>query len=522
VAISDIIKDKLKNFFKTKKETVSTEDEVPRSYKGWGGVIGHATNWYFDSLRESASRQKKYREYRYLDKNLGEASAALNVYSDNIVSGAVGGEENYSVYIDPKTPNAKRIEEVIEELESRTRIKDDIWDIARDTLCYGDSWEEIVISKSGNNLWVEKLKTLPVEEIYARVDRRGRWIDIRYPYSQKANIADKDEILFKWWQIIHFKMGKGVYGVDRSIFSNASRRIGRQLLWIDDSMVLARLSRAYMRYAFMVDTTGLPLDDKFRFAEEFLERVRRKDIIDRYTGRISPVDSPWMPDEDIVIPVEKDSPQGIEVLEGDLRLGNIDDVKYFQEKFFIALNIPKAYVSKEEGVKAKATITQLDVQFARQVRRKQRALRPGLRKLYQIAFYLNGIDPDSFKWDITFPPLATMDELLRWEMEEVKARIAETYTVKIGALNNLWILERLLGFSKDDIKRYSLFSKEDMKEGMALSPETAAAIRKDPYLRQVLDDLKDLVSWQLEREKAVEDMKPVGVNREEDLSDKWE
>jgi len=520
--IINAVRNKLRKFLDVADVKKSTE-HMPDILRGAGSFMGRLTTAYFGSLREATKRTARYSEYEYLDKHLAEASATLNVYSDNVVSGAIGGAENYQVVVNKKTPNIEKIEEVVKATERRTRIKDDVWDIARDTICFGDNWEEIIIGqeKESKEFVVQKLKGLPPKQMYADVDERGVLKNAEIPYIQKQSVSDKARIEFHWWQVIHFKMGRGIYGVNRSLFSNASRRIGRQLLWIDDSMVLARLSRAYQRYAFMVDTSGLGPDEKFEFAEQFLERVRRKEIVDRSSGRISPLDAPWMPDEDIAIPVEKDSPQDIKVLAGDLRLGQIDDVRYFQEKFFMALNIPKAYVSKEEGVRAKATITQLDVQFARQVRRKQRALRPGLRQMYRVAFYLADIDPDLFEWEIVFPVLATMDELLKWEMELVKAKIAKLYGVEIGALNNLWIMEKLLEFSREEIEKYSVLAPEDMKGGSSLPTETAAMIKKDPFLRHALDDLKDLAAWKIGREQEMEDKKEIGLEREEELSDKW-
>jgi len=517
----DKIRTRIQKFLKTPDIKKSTE-HIPDTAGDMNKFTKRLTKSYYDSLTESVKRIAKYAEYRYLDRNLAEATATLNIYADNIVSGAIGGEENYKLVVDRKTPNLEKIEKVVKETEKRTGIKDDVWDIARDLICFGDDFEEIVIAEQNGEVFVQKLKRLPIEQVYADVDERGVWKDPKYPYAQKKSLLDKNEIKFEEWRMIHFRMGRGIYGVERSIFSNASRRIGRQLLWIDDSAVLARLSRAYQRFAFFIDTSGLGLDDKFRFTEEWMERVRRKDIIDRTTGRISPLDAPWMPDEDIGIPTDKDNPQDVKVLSGDLNLGRIDDILYVQEKFFMALNMPKQYASKEEGVRAKATITQLDIQFARQVRRKQAALKPGLRKFYRTAFYLDDIDPDSFEWEVVFPAMATMDEYLKWEMERVKAGIAKTYAVDAGALNNLWILEKLLGFSKEEVARYSAVTPEEIgKEGVNVPPEIAAAIRKDPQLRWALEDLKDLSLWKLSREKDLEGKKEIGSEREESLNDKW-
>ena len=518
----DIVRDRLKKFLQvdpartTERSAEDMPDDINR-------LMGKMRGAYFDSLTEATKRTKKYEEFKYLDKNLAEASSTLNIYSDNIVSGAIGGAENYKVVIDESAHAADKATEVVKETEKRTGIKDDVWDIARDMICFGDDWEEIVVEERNKKFGVKKLKSLPIKEMYADVNEHGAFKDEDIPYIQKDFASDSKGISFEKWRIVHFKVGRGIYGVDRSIFSNSSRRVGRQLLWIDDAMVVARLSRAYQRLAFMVDTSNLNAEDKFRFAEKFLDRIRRHNIVDRTTGRVSPLDTPWFVDEDIAIPVEKDSPQGVKLITSDYNVSRIEDVRYFQEKFFMALNMPKAYASQEQGVRAKATITQLDVQFARQVRRKQSMLRPGLRRIYETAFWLADIDPDSFVWNVVFPVLATMDEMLKWNMEKVKAEIAKFYTVDMGVMNSLWVYEKLMGFNKEEIGKYALVKPEEMGETYTnISPETAALIRRDPYLRTVLDDLKDLASWQLSREKEMEGKKVVDeVEREEELSDKW-
>jgi len=520
MAFKDIIKTRLQKFL---HEPDKSTEVLSGDIKGPSGMMGHITKPYFDSLKAGVKRLVRYYEYKYLDKNLAEATATLNIYSDNIVSGAIAGEASYQVRVDENTPNIEKIQKVVDEMEKRTAIKDGIWDIARDTISLGDDWEELVIGEKNKKAGIWKVKPLPPEEMFADIDERGVWVNPHYPYVQKETAWSTAQIDFEWWRCVHFKVGRGIYGVDRSIFSNASRRIGRQLLWIDDSVVLARLSRAYQRFAFMVDTTGLSMEDKFRFADEFLERVKRTDIADRTSGRISPIDAQWLSDEDIAIPVEKDSPQDVKVLSGDINLGKIDDILYLQTKFFMALNMPKQYASKEEGVRAKATITQLDIQFARQVRRKQGSLKPGLRHIYNVEFWLNDIDPSAFKWDIVFPPLSTMDEMLKWEMEKVKAEIAEIYTTKIGALNSMWVFQELLGFNKEDIKNYALAQPgEEGDDPINISPETMAMIRNSPYLRYALDDLKDLAAWKIKTQKDLEGTKPVGIEREEDLGDHWD
>jgi len=473
------------------------------------------------------TRLEKYDEYRYLDENLAEASSALNLYADNVVSGSIGYEENYKVVIDENVQNSEEIMRVVEKNESLSNIKDAVWEVARNLTAYGDDFREVVIAQdpSDGTYFVKKIKQLPVKEIVANVDERGVFIDQKKMYSQKKNIFDNKSLVdFEWWRLIHFKIGQGVYGVDRSIFSGAARRIGRQLLWIDEALVIGRMSRAWMRYAYLVDVEGLSPQDAWEYIETFMAQMRRKELVDTDSGKISVADKPPMPDEDIAIPVSRDSKQDVKVLSGDLNISRIEDVKYLQNKFLMAVSVPKAYMAIEEGVRAKATIQQIDVQFARQVRRRQAALIPGLRQFYNIVFVINGIDPTAFRWNIIFPELATTDEMIKWNLEKIKAEIAKIYMVDIAALNNEWLFTEMLQFPKEKAKEYALTfgtegdNRNSIGNGISLDPHLVASVRKNPQLRQILNDLKDIVAYKIARDQALEGMIEIGVNK----NNKWE
>lgn len=501
----------------------------PKGTSFLGGVWASLRKSYYDALKEAQSRVDKYKKFAFLDKNLAEATSVLNIYADNIVSGAIGGDENFKVVIDEKTPNADVIEEIVEKLEQRTGIKDDIWELARDMMEAGDRFAEVVIAQlDSGETGICKLKKLPEAELYADVDDRGVFNDPNFPYYQRPNVYTRKKIPFDWWRIIHFKTGSGVYGVERSLFANASLRIGRQLLWIDDSIVLARMSRACQRYAYMIDTSGIPPQEKLEYVKQWMTDLKTDEVIDAITGEIDVLETPPLPDKDIAIPVEKDSPQDIKVLSGDANLGNIDDVKYMETKFFMAVGMPKAYASQEEGTRAKATLGQIDVQFARQVRRRQHALNPGLRQFYETEFILNNIDPTSFEWNIVFPALGTMDELMKWEMTKVKAEVAKVLVVDIGVVNELWVLEELMGFTQDQIKKYAqilpaeLGGSEDKETvNINFTPEMRVMIKRDPQLRAMLSNMKDLINWQLSREQELENKKAVGTDRTKPVADNW-
>lgn len=478
------------------------------------GLPSAVRNWYKNMMQSVGDRKAKYDMYDFLDKNLPEAETALSVYADNVVSGNSGGDDTYDVVIDEGYGGVDKVEEIITALETRLRIKDDVWDIVRDFIKYGDVFEEVVIAKEGDKFFIQKLKDLPEDQMWVNHDEFGR-IDPEFPYIQKVDPFTDDGIKFEDWRIIHFKMGRRMYGVDRSLFANSSNRIGRQLIMVYESMVIARLQRAAQRYAWNVDTSGMPEDDKFAYLERFEERVKRRAMVSQETGRLNLYDKPWLPDDDVFVPVDKESTQqGIQVLSGDLNIGNIVDVEFLQDLFFMGVQFPKVYAAKEGDVRGKATITQLDIQFARQVRRRQSALRPGLRKLYSTELILNGIDPDSFSWDIIFPELGTVDEMIKWQIEKLKAEVAKVYMVDIQALNNDWLYKEVLGLTQAEIDDYGLFLPPPEGDGeFELPAEMARRVRQDPALRWILNDLKDVLDARKARSDMVANKRVVGVKR---------
>jgi len=471
------------------------------------------TKWYQNAVNPNFSRLDQYKVFDFLDRNLAEGSTALNIYADNIVSGAIGGAETYKVLIEEGTPDAERKEALIKDAEDRTGIKKHVWEIARDLTKFGDDFEEVVVIQTpAGDYLIDKLKKLPEGEIFANVDERGVVKDNDYPYYQKApDMPDDALIYFDWWRLIHFKIGRGTYGFGKSLFSNASQRIGRQLLWMDDCLVIGRITRAWMRYAFGVDVTNLPPEEVWEYLDKFKSRVTKKEVVERSDGRILIGDNPPMVDEDIFYPIREGSNQDVKVLSGDANIGSIDDMKYVQTKFLMAVSVPKAYVGLEADTRSRATLTQIDVQFSRQVRRRQYELVPGLERFYEIVFTLAGIDPNSFAWSIQFPELNTTDELLQWEMMKLKAEVAKTYVIDIGCLNNEWIYDKLLGFTQEEKDLYAeIFEVDDEDEGQFLfTPEQSRQIRQDPAVRTILHNIKDLVAYKQARAADAKDKKEV-------------
>lgn len=514
--------------FSVQKPTrpTKTTEPIPKAGRDSIASWSDLSSWYQSAMGSTSDRKAKYRLYKFLDENLGEASTALNIYADNIVSGTVGGEETYYVYIEEGSPDKEGLEKLVEDFEKRTGIKDQIWDVSRDLTRDGDLFQEPIIEDRNGQLEVAKFKDLPTDEMFYDCDERGVLKNPDFPYYQTPSLSvstgmQNGRIPFEWWRVIHYKIGRRDYGVDRSIFANASKRIGRQLIMVDDALVLARLSRAVMRYIFKVDVQGIPPADRFEYVQKFMNQIKRKEVVDASSGKINIIDAPWGPDDDIGIPTEAGIDQGVSALGGDTNITNIADVTYLRDKFYGIVTIPKAYAALEEGTRSKATLDQIDIQFGRQVRRKQNALIPGLKRAYELEFYLHGINPDSFKWTIEFPELATSDEELKWSLLQTKSAVAQAFVLNLGVLNNNWILQEVLGFDDDEIKRYGILQQQPPPEAALpgaegseyIPTEIKKRILRDPLFRTNLEDLRDIVETKLARERRLEGKVPIGTKR---------
>lgn len=447
-------------------------------------------------LQQDQSRQAYYIQFDYLDNNLAEAKAALDIYADNIVAGTVGGEETFYLMIDEDFPKLDEVNEKISMAEKKLGIKISIWDIARDMVKYGDAFREVVIEEIDGELWVTKLKPLEPGQIYANVDSRGVFLDKKLPYFQLVPGA-KEPIKFDWWRIMHCKYGTAPYGYKYSLFYGAPLRAGRHLVWVDEALVLARLSRAWQRNAYLIDTGKLSPDEAISFVEKFMDRLKTKEVISNTTtGQTVLLDAPLLPDEDVGIPVGEGAKADVKQLAGDSNVTNIRDVEYLREKFITGISLPKAYLSLEADTRAKATLDKIDAQFARQVRRRQLALVEGLTKLYTVMFTLIGLDPESFEWSIEFPELVAEDEMAKWELMQIKANVAKTLAVDVGLLNDYYIYKEILGLDDTDIREYGLQPSETVPQ-INITKEMLT----DPELLVLIDDLKDIFNFRLEAKK---------------------
>jgi len=123
-----------------------------------------------------------------------------------------------------------------------------------------------------------------------------------------------------------------------------------QLRMIEDALVIYRLSRAPERRIFYIDVGNLPKVKAEQYLRDVMMRYRNKLVYDANTGEIRDDKKFMSMLEDFWLP-RREGGRGTEIttLPGGQNLGEITDIKYFQEKLYRSLNVPPTRIGGEGG-----------------------------------------------------------------------------------------------------------------------------------------------------------------------------
>lgn len=92
---------------------------------------------------------------------------------------------------------------------------------------------------------------------------------------------------FENWQILHFRiLGHDKYAPYGTGILEPCRRIWRQLLLLEDSVMAYRIVRSPERRVFYIDVGSVPPQQVEQYMEEIITNMKRHQIVDEDTGRV--------------------------------------------------------------------------------------------------------------------------------------------------------------------------------------------------------------------------------------------
>ena len=213
-------------------------------------------------------------------------------------------------------------------------------------------------------------------------------------------------------------------------------KIVNQLRMVEDALVIYRMTRAPERRIFYIDVGNLPKAKAEQYVKGIMNQYRNKVTYDASTGEVrdekktlSMLEDFWMP--------RREGGKGTEIttLDGGQNLGNIEDVNYFQNKLYQALNVPLSRLKPEStGLFGRQTeISRDELKFSKFVSRLRMKFGELFDDLLKTQLLLKGVmseqDWDAIKEEIYYD--YTQDSYLS------EAKQAEIMRNRIDLLNQI-------------------------------------------------------------------------------------
>lgn len=174
-----------------------------------------------------------------------------------------------------------------------------------------------------------------------------------------------------------------------------------QLRSMEDSLVIYRISRAPERRIFYIDVGNLPKMKAEQYLRDIMIKFKNKLVYDSVTGEIRDDRKFMTMLEDFWLP-RREGGKGTEIttLPGGQNLGQMDDVLYFQQNLYKALNVPISRLDPDSqfGFGRATEITRDEVKFAKFINRLRIKFATLFAKILERQLILKGIiTPD--EWD---------------------------------------------------------------------------------------------------------------------------
>jgi hypothetical protein len=302
-----------------------------------------------------------------------------------------------------------------------------------------------------------------------------------YPTSNPSSLGDQKGIKIARDAITYCTSGL----VDRNKGSTLSYlhkaiKALNQLRMIEDSLVIYRLSRAPERRIFYIDVGNLPKIKAEQYLRDVMMRYRNKLVYDANTGEIRDDKKYMSMLEDFWLP-RREGGRGTEIttLPGGQNLGEITDIKYFQEKLYRSLNVPSSRIGGEGGFNLgrSSEILRDEVKFSKFVGRLRKRFSAMFNDMLKTQLILkNIITPEDwevmsehiqydFLYDNHFAELKET-ELLTERLNMVAQ--AEPYVGKYFSQD--YIRRKILRQTDEEIVEQDAIIEKEIKDGTIPDP----------------------------------------------------
>lgn len=336
--------------------------------------------------------------------------------------------------------------------------------------------------------------------------------------------------------VIHLTLNTGQDGVwpfGTSILEDVFK-VYKQKELLEDSIIIYRVQRAPERRVFRIDVGDMQTHQAMAYVERFKNEIHQRRIPSNKGGSTSLMDAAYNPLsilEDYFFPQTADGRgSSVDTLPGGDNLGQIDDLRYFNNKLIRGLQIPASYLPQgpddggvalfgDGATQAMAS----ELRFNNQCMRYQRLVAKVFDAEFKRFMLKNGYNISASSFEVVFnPPI----NLASYRKAELDAKLISTYIPlnELPYIAKQTILNKM-GFDQDDIvKNEQLWLQENPQDTSVNNQEEQAGLQSvgidspnDPGMDLGVDSEGNMES----ADKEYQDMQNSGEFNPNNLGDSF-
>jgi hypothetical protein len=235
-----------------------------------------------------------------------------------------------------------------------------------------------------------------------------------------------------------------------------------QLKMIEDAVVIYRISRAPERRVFYIDVGNLPKLKAEQYVNDIMTKFRNKVVYDATTGEVrddrkhlSMMEDFWMP--------RREGGKGTEIttLPGGQNLGDIQDIQYFQQKLYQALNVPISRLQQQQGFSLgrSTEITRDEIKFTKFVARLRKRFNNLFAEALRVQLVAKGVirgdewDPIKENLIFIYDQDNHFNELKNNEILLQRVQMLQQMDPYIGKYySSKWVKKNVLQMTEEEIE----------------------------------------------------------------------
>jgi len=264
---------------------------------------------------------------------------------------------------------------------------------------------------------------------------------------------------------------------------------------LEDAIIIYRVQRAPERRVFYIDVGNMPTSKAMGFIERVKNEIHQRRIPNQTGGGANIMDATYNPLSMIEDYFFAQTAEGrgskVETLPGGTNLGEIDDLRYFNDKLMKGLRVPSAYLPSSPNDPQTAftdgrvgTAYIQEFRFTKFCKRIQSFMQPGLDREFKMFLKHRGIEIDSGAFELQFNEPQNFGKYRQIELDTQLVNIFSQINA-IPHISKRFAMKRFLKLTEEEVHDNQRLWAEENKSMMpptdpAETPEGLGSVGASP------------------------------------------